>query len=552
MTPGFFQPVGQVDFPSSDILSWMFDQPGYDLNKTIYVSANDPSRSLTAGQCRDTIRRFAKGLQTAGFKKGDTLLLHSFNDISYPLVALGTIAAGGIWTGSNPAYTASELVHHMRSADVRFIISEPETIATVREAGDQVGIPAENYWIFDNLPSQQEAILKEPLAANYRSWRSLLCHGETDWVRFQDEATSASTTAMRLFSSGTTGLPKAANISHQNLIAQHTVFLEYRRIPYVPVFCLPLPMFHAACAPSAIISMLRSSIRCLVMRRFDLDLYLNTVRDYGVTHLSLVPPMVLAMVMSPKVNASFFKSVRIAASGAAPLSLGIQKRFQKLLPERATMTQAWGMTETTCIATKFFHGESDDTGSVGRLLPGLEAKLIDDDGREIRVYNQIGEMCVRGKTVFQGYYNNDEANRQSFDAEGYYKTGDVMMCDGASKLWYIVDRKKELIKVRGFQVVPPEIEAVLLSHADVIDAAVIGVPSPDGEGELPRAYVVKRPSSRVTSDELFEYCRLRLASYKRLDGGIVFLDQLPKNASGKILKKTLREMAKKEGIRAKL
>jgi len=350
-------------------------------------------------------------------------------------MVLGTIAAGGIWTGSNPSYTPSELAHHIRASSARYIVAEPEILSAVRAAGDICGIPAENYWIFDNLPEQT-------VPAGYKSWKDLLTHGETDWVRFRSGESAENTTAMRLFSSGTTGLPKAANISHQNMIAQHLVVQDHKPRTYKPSFCLALPMFHAACVPAAHVLPLRGGWRTTILRRFDLALYLHTCELLYITEQTVVPPIILALVMSPLTKRAQLSSARAAASGAAPLSLNLQRRFSELLSPDATTTQVWGMTETSCIATRFWPGERDDTGSVGYLIPGLEAKLIDSDGTEIRAYNKPGELCVRGKTVFQGYHQNDAANKESFDHEGYYKTGDVMYCDGKTKKWYIIDRKK--------------------------------------------------------------------------------------------------------------
>lgn len=192
--------------------------------------------------------------------------------------------------------------------------------------------------------------------------------------------------------------------------------------------------------------------------------------------------------------------------------------------------------------------------------------MIDDNGRDISAYNVLGELCVRGPTIINGYFENEEANKISWDTDGWFKTGDVAYCDEKSKLWYIVDRKKvysrarlrsctivntlqELIKVRGFQVAPPELEAVLLSHPEIVDAAVIGVQFGRDESELPRAYIVRRPGlngAKLTEKEVKEYSQKRLAKFKSLEGGIKFLDAIPKNASGKILKRILREQAKKE------
>ena len=181
---------------------------------------------------------------------------------------------------------------------------------------------------------------------------------------------------------------------------------------------------------------------------------------------------------------------------------------------------------------------------------------MNDEGQDITAYDVRGEICFRGSIVIPGYFENPEANRASFDPDGFYHTGDIGYCDAKSKLWYIVDRKKELIKVRGFQVAPPELEAVLLSHPDIMDAGVIGVPANDYDGEVPRAYVVRRPeadTSTLTKEVLKDYAGDKLSKYKRLEGGVKFVDAIPKNASGKILKRILREQAKKElGLHAKL
>lgn len=183
------------------------------------------------------------------------------------------------------------------------------------------------------------------------------------------------------------------------------------------------------------------------------------------------------------------------------------------------------------------------------IKPLARNRLVDDEGRDISGYDVRGEIWVRGPTVTPGYFENPKANAESFDADGWYKTGDIAYCSKETKKWYIVDRKKELIKVRGFQVAPPELEAVLLSHPHIVDAAVIGVPDPGADGERPRAYVVRRPGSEgslLTEKDVMEFSGSRLARYKALTGGVKFVESIPKNASGKILKRVLREESKKE------
>jgi acyl-CoA synthetase (AMP-forming)/AMP-acid ligase II len=184
-------------------------------------------------------------------------------------------------------------------------------------------------------------------------------------------------------------------------------------------------------------------------------------------------------------------------------------------------------------------------------------RLIDDNDKDITAYNVPGELCIRGPTIITSYFGNETATKDSFDDEGYFKTGDVMYCDSKTKKWYIIDRKKELIKVRGFQVAPAEVEGVLLSHPHIQDAAVIGIQKKDEpEVEMPRAYVARKPTAdakNLTEDEVKSYCKERLAKYKELSGGVRFIDAVPRNATGKPLKRILREMVKAEsGREAKL
>lgn len=271
-------------------------------------------------------------------------------------------------------------------------------------------------------------------------------------------------------------------------------------------------------------------------------------------------------INSPLKDKYNMTAARIGQVGAAPLDKHPQSRVQKLLGG-VPVTQVWGMTETSCIATRLRFPLYDTTGSVGIPLPNLDTKLVDDEGKDITGFDVRGELCVRGPTVIRGYFENPEANARDFDEEGFFHTGDIAYVARVSGLYYIVDRKKvgwvvicrvsgilansrpqELIKVRGFQVAPPELEGVLLSHPDIVDCAVIGVADPVRTGdEVPRAYIVRREGSSGPNDkEVHAYMRERLASYKMLEGGIKWVEAIPKNASGKILKRVLRDEAKKE------
>ncbi|KAA8652842.1 hypothetical protein EYZ11_003322 [Aspergillus tanneri] len=541
-----FETLLRHPLPSSDLLSYIFDHPQYDQDEPLYVDVHCPSRSISCNQARRVIRRLIAGLRVWGVSPGDCVAIHSFNDIYYSMLVLAIIGVGGIFTGTNPAYTTLELAHHYKASRTRFVIAEPELLDPVQGAMKQLHMSPEHLRVFN--------VHDQPVPAGLQAWTHLLDHEEADWVRFYDAHTCRRTAAGRLFSSGTTGLPKAVTITHQNLIAQHELVFEVHPKPYRVSCVMPLPIFHAAAAPLAHISVLKAGQPIYMMRRFDLLGYLRAVETHQATEAILVPPIVIAIVMNPlSSERGYLKSLRFACCGAAPLDRDMQARFRKLMAPDAPFTQVWGMTETCCIAMHFPYPEPDD-GSVGRLGANMEAKLVNEQGENISAYNVRGELCVRGPTVTPGYFNNEAANAESFDDDGWFHTGDIAYCDSQTRKWYIVDRKKELIKVRGFQVAPPELEAVLLSHPLIVDVAVIGLRGIVPDEELPRAYVVRRPGGEaLTEDEVKEHLLSRLAKYKALTGGVRFVDAIPKNASGKILKKVLREESQKEiGQKVKL
>ncbi|KAJ5697123.1 AMP-dependent synthetase/ligase [Penicillium malachiteum] len=537
-----FEPAQRLSLPTKDLLSYIFDNPTYDQDKPLYIDVHTPSRSISCNQARPIIRRLIAGFRAAGLQSGDCVLIHSFNDINYSMLVLAIIGAGGVFTGSNPSYTTNELSHHINAAECKFLISEPEVIEPAVLAANKAGIPNERVWIFDNLG--------QTVPAGMKSWKTLMDHGESDWIRFDSLEKVQNTTAARFFSSGTTGLPKAVIITHYNFIAQHEFVTERHHRPFPMSRVIAVPVFHASVGFLTHVATLKAGHETYVMRRFELQKYLEITEEKNITELALVPPIVIAILMSPISHQKpYLKKTRTALCGAAPLDKDLQERFRSMMADGSPFTQVWGMTETSCVATMFTYPEHDVTGSVGRLIPNLEAKLIDDDGNNISAYGVRGELCVRGPTVTPGYYKNNEANTHSFDADGWFKTGDIVYCDEETRKWYIVDRKKELIKVRGFQVAPPEIEAVLLSHPQIIDAAVIGITIPGADTEFPRAYVVRRPESKekpLDEKDVQEFVLKNLARYKSLTGGVRFLDSIPRNPSGKILKRFLRDYAKKE------
>ncbi|KAF2088761.1 acetyl-CoA synthetase-like protein [Saccharata proteae CBS 121410] len=542
--------------PNKDILSWIFDDIEYDVDKPVYVDAADPTRTVSARRARDIVCRLIAGFKAAGLQRGDCVCIHAFNDIAYSLAFLAIVGAGGVYAGTNPSYTAHELAHAFRTADVKFVLVEPAVLKNVATAAAMTAIPDSNIFLFNPTAQKQSqagapngTVAAEP---QMRDWDWLMSQGSSDWERFDDHDTATSRPAARLFSSGTTGLPKALDVTHHNFVAHHTLYMEHpvhaprRDAAYELRRLVVNPMFHVSQVWRANLTPLRMGHYTVIMRRFETEAWLKCIDEHRISEINVVPAMVNTIVASPVSQKYSFASLRNATSGAAPMTKEQQARLKALMPPKTPLNQVWGMSETGSIGLALYYPEEDTTGSCGRPIPNLDVKLVDEQGTDITAYDTRGELCVRGPTVVSGYYRNPKANASDWDADGWFHTGDVAYCDSQTKLWYIVDRKKELIKVRGFQVAPMEIEGVLLSHPLIVDAAVIGVTLTANGSELPRAYIVLQPGAQLEVADLIAYLAEKLSRFKRPDGGVVIVDRIPKNANGKFLKQKLKEMARLE------
>jgi acyl-CoA synthetase (AMP-forming)/AMP-acid ligase II len=309
---------------------------------------------------------------------------------------------------------------------------------------------------------------------------------------------------------------------------------EYRTIAH-------LPTAHIAGIQGYLINPFYMGGPVYWMPRFNWPDFLAYNKKYKITTFFTVPPIYLLIAKSPEVTDQF-ATLQFAVSGAAPLGKELQHAASAKLGGPDTfISQTWGLSETTGSATIMPYGMRDDTGSVSPLIPNMLARIVDDDGNDVEI-GKPGEVLVKGPVVCKGYYNNDAANRESFTGD-WFHTGDI--AEFRNGLFYIVDRKKELIKYKGLQVAPAELEALLLSHDDILDAAVIGVDTDDGTNEAPRAYVVA-DQKKISAQQIMNFVKKNVASHKQLRGGVVFLDEIPKSPSGKILRKDLRVLAKRE------
>ncbi|KAK6208076.1 hypothetical protein LQW54_007121 [Pestalotiopsis sp. IQ-011] len=479
------------------------------------------------------------GLQAAGLKKGDPVMVCLPNNCFYVPLVLAIIGAGGVFCGTNPAYQLDELVHLANIASPRLIIASQDVVSTVVKMCKFKGIPNERIYVFDDLFVQttpkdcfNEAIDELVSDRNYFASIKLVSdlrnHGIASWQTLPDEEAAKNTPAIYFATSGTTGLPKLASLSHYSLIAQHKSL--YASVPYEVVRLACLPLFHIFGVAWALFSPLRYGESLYIMPRFSLKEYITNIHKYAITETYMAPPMVHAVNRCGMDLQELMATIQYIGIGGAPIDAAAMRQMRSYLQPGATVTPVWGMTEFGP-AVLFRHGEHDDTGSIGRLMDDYEMKLVDDEGRHVAGDGQPGELLIRSRAIMSGYLGVPMCNE-----DGWFPTGDIAQVQ-QDKV-YIVGRSKELIKVKGWQVAPAEIEAIIIQHPDVADCAVVGVISDDGVTEAPRAYVVPRGSADKTNpglgQEVYDLVRSRLVSYKKLAGGVVFVESIPRVPSGKV------------------
>lgn len=357
-----------------------------------------------------------------------------------------------MWCGSNPANQGFEVEHFVDLGKPRFIVTSPQALPTILDVCEKRQISENNVLVLDidtfplyiGVPSvfwNFSDSTKNVASSSARSFTDLLCHGESDWRIMTDVEQLKNTPAVYFPTSGTTGLPKLAMVSHHNMIAHHMML--HQEVPYEPSVLVSVPFFHLFGTSLAYIQPIRYGHQTYVMKRFNLEKYLRNIDRFQLTEAYMAPPMLVSIIQSSFDVKDLMKTVRFAGVGGAPIDAVSINKMRALLPANATMTSMWGMTEIG-ITTLFRYGEDDETGSVGRLLRGMEGKLIDSDGNVVEKEGEPGELYCRTQGVMLGYLNMPFPE----DEKEWFRTGDVC-CFRDGKL-YIVGRAKELIKVKGY------------------------------------------------------------------------------------------------------
>lgn len=476
-------------------------------------------RTLTYGEFGQQVRALAAGLAQRGLKKGEVFGIFMPNCIEYAVAFHGVVLAGGVNTTVNPLYTAEELAKQLNDCNARFLLTIPGFLETAQEAAGATDV--EEIYV---LGAAEGATTFETLLRPDLPVPEVSVDVRNDLVALP-------------YSSGTTGLPKGVMLTHYNLVANIHQFGAMESTGEQDTLIAVLPFFHIYGLVVILNSALSLGATCVLMPRFDLEQFLRILQDYKVTRAHLVPPIVLALAKHPLVDQFDFSHLKLIMSGAAPLDRETGEACAERLGVQ--VKQGYGMTELSPVT----HINPDNPeeivpGSIGPTIPNTESKVVDFETGEALGPGERGELVIRGPQVMKGYLNNPEATAQTIDSEGWLHTGDVSEYDENGYFW-VVDRVKELIKYKGFQVAPAELEGLLLSHPAVADAAV--VPYPDEEaGEIPRGFVVLKPEQTATLEELSAFIADQVAPHKKLRM-LEFVDQIPKSASGKILRRFLRD-----------
>ncbi|CAG9940120.1 unnamed protein product [Clonostachys rosea f. rosea IK726] len=548
-----------VPIPEQSLQKWVFGSSFGPLpDRVTFIDADNPdTRSLTFSEYRLLSKRVALGLQKAGLAHGDRVLLFSGNTLFFPAVFMGVLMAGGIFTGASPAFGSMEFSHQLINSGARFVIAGKKNVPVALDAMERNGLTKANLYTFDDALSSAGGIGQ----LGIKHWSALLANPEEaerfDWVEPSDPRTS---TCCLNYSSGTTGLAKGVEISHYAYIANGVAchFLEQqtpesRELLKTSKSLCFLPLYHAAGQTTFVANQPKLGVTTYIMPEYNFEKLLQHIQRFKITSLSAAPPIILNIAKSPLCAKYDLSSVRDVTCGTAPLSREVaDETEQKLWPHGENFVrQGWGMTEITCAGLLWSTEDMQKSISVGEAVPNGQFKIMEGE-REVTEPNKVGEIWYSGPTLMKGYWRNPKATAETVVEEGgvrWIKTGDLAYVDryapGAKV--FIVDRVKELIKVRGFQVSPAELEGVLLDRKDIVDVGVVGV-LVNGE-EVPRAYVVK--GADVSEREIMKWLEGRVAKYKWLRGGVVFVDSIPKTLSGKILRRSLREMAKASDVKIK-
>ncbi len=476
-------------------------------------------RATTYGTVREQVARLRGGLVGLGLEPGDRIALLCGNNWYFVASYLAALGAGLVTVPLNPTSPAREIERELAGVSVRAVVVGPAGRSSFAGV-DRAAVPSLEHVVVTEGDSTAHAhVLDDLLAAEPMP----VVEREPDDL------------AALLFTSGTAGSPKAAMLSHGNLLANLEQLQAHpgRAQNALDVTLGVLPLFHIFGLNVVLGLSLSVGSRVVLIERFDPQSALEAIERHGVTIVSGAPAMWSAWAALPDLDPAAFRTVRLAISGAAPLPAETARVYEERLG--LVLSEGYGLTEASPGVTSA-SGVNARLGSIGIPLPGVEVRLVDADDEDVLI-GDSGEIWVRGPNVFQGYWEDPEATRNALTPDGWLRTGDIAVMDDDGYV-FLVDRAKDLIIVSGFNVYPAEVEQVLVDHPRVAAAAVVGVPHPH-TGEAVKAFVVVEPGGAIEEDDVIAFCADHLARYK-LPTKVMFVDELPQNPAGKLLRRALR------------
>lgn len=477
-----------------------------------------------------------------GIRKGHVILLLSPNSILFPVVCLAVMSLGAVITTTNPLNTPREIAKQVADSNPVLAFTTPQLAPKLADSSPS--LPVVLIGSSHNSTAASATPPHSKVSARVVGNLEELMRKEPSRSRVRERVDQDDTAAL-LYSSGTTGASKGVASSHRNLIAMVKTVSQRFILDAEPgpqTFVCTVPMFHMYGLAAFATGLLAAGSTVVVLSRFDMDEMLSAIATHRATHLPLVPPILLGLVNNADaIKAKYdLGSLRLVISGGAPLGKEVIEGFVEKFPE-VVIQQGYALTESTAVgASTDSLEESRRYGTAGLLSPSMEGKIVDPDSGEALPVNRTGELWLRGPTIMKGYFGNVEATSSTIDSNGWLRTGDLCYIDDDGFI-FVVDRLKELIKYKGYQVPPAELEALLLSHPEINDAAVI--PFPDKEvGQFPMAYVVRKAGSELSESAVMDFVATQVAPYKRIRR-VAFISSVPKNPSGKILRKDLIQLA---------
>jgi len=480
----------------------------------------------TYGELNAAVSKFASGLRHLGIQKGDHIALLLGNSPYFVIGLYGALRAGATVIPINPIYTPDEIGYILNNGDVKAVIGLDLLVPLFVKM--EARLPKVEHVIVCETPQGKEQGIS--WTEKMKSFTEVLAAGD---VHFQAPELTEDDVAVILYTSGTTGKPKGAMLTHKNVYRNAQDTANYLKINGEDRVIATLPMFHVFCLTVALNAPLMNGGTVLIVPKFSPAKIFQLAREEKATIFAGVPTMYNFLYQYEEGKAEDLQTLRLCISGGASMPVALLKNFEQKF--KVIISEGYGLSEASPVTCFNPLDRPRKPGSIGTSIMNVENKVVNEFGEEVPV-GEVGELIVRGPNVMKGYYKMPEETAHTI-RDGWLYTGDLAKMDEEG-YFYIVDRKKDMIIVGGYNVYPREVEEVLYSHPDVVETAVIGVPDPNF-GEAVKCFVVSR-NPNLTEEQLIEYCREHLAKYK-VPSSIEFLEELPKNTTGKILRRALKD-----------